>query len=348
MPQKLPVHEGYIFAKDGYFSDNTGASIVLFGVRDFDLFWGYLDTLFESPMGRKLIYAGTDAEELILSFTKDFRMPRFFGAKKVRERLQHRWIAMGWGLFSYQKNLITMPCHDAWSVGLALAHREHLTQERWTMSWTQRSSEHVELQFEPKAATLAPVQQPRGLHWGAAHASNVVDEELDLDLEARSYGFFRGQQRSFFMHVSAFQHLYNALIGRPLRDGQAWVNEWTVSGTIEAEIDLFKSVAHAAQMAFQQSEVPIFVQQPSDWIELFSIHLSHRGLGHVVVKSSILDGEASTEFSIHSSLPAVTCGVLAGMFERAHGQHPIMNIDIHPSKLVMNLTFPSVDYAVKT
>ena len=136
MPQKLPVHEGYIFAKDGYFSDDTGASIVLFGVREFDLFWSYLDTLFESPMGRKLIYAGTDAEELILSSTKGFQMPRFFGAKKVRERLQHRWIAMGWGLFSYQKNLITMPCHDAWSVGLALAHKEHLTQERWTMSWT--------------------------------------------------------------------------------------------------------------------------------------------------------------------------------------------------------------------
>ena len=348
MAQKLPLHEGYIFARNGFFSDDTGSPVVLFGVREFDLFWGYLDTLFESPMGRKLIYAATDAEELILSTCAEFQIPRFFGGKKIRERLQNRWVAMGWGKLSNQNDLITMPCHDAWSVGLALAHKEHLTQQRWTMNWNQRSSEHVDLHFEAKVASLASVQIPRPLNWGTADSSVSVSGVLDLELDARSYGFFHGQQRSFFMHVSAFHHLYNALIGRPLRDQQAWKKEWFIDGGSTNESALFSSVAHAARMSFRQSEVSIFLQQSSDWTELLNLHLSHRGLGDVVVNSSILDGDLSTEFSIHSRLPAITCGVLAGMFERAHGQHPLMNVTILATNVVMTLTFPTVDYEVKT
>ena len=348
MLQKIPLHEGFLFGRDGFFLDDTGSPIVLFGVREFDLFWTHLDTLFESPMGRKLIYAGTDAEELILSAHKDFQLPRFFGVKKVTGRLHNRWIAMGWGLHSTQKNLITMPCHAAWSVGLALAHKEHLTQERWTMSWSQRSSEHVDLHFEPKAASIASAQVPRPLNWGAAETSTSIQGELDLELEARSYGFFRGQQRSFFMHVSAFHHLFNSIIGRPLVGQHPWMKDWVIEGASSSEVELFSSVSHAAMMAFQQSETPIFVQQSSDWAELFNIHISHRGLGHVSIQSSVFDGEESTEFSIKSNLPALTCGLLAGMFERAHGQHAMMNITIHPSNVVMNLSFPSVDYVVKT
>lgn len=348
MAQKLPLHQGFIFGRNGYFFDNTDTPIALFGVREFELLCTHLDALFESPMGRKLIYAGTDAEELVLSNHVMFRRPRFFGGKKIQVRLNARCISMGWGIFSLQNNHIMMPCHDAWSVGVALAHKEYLTQERWTMGWQQRSLERVDLDFEQKSESMVSVQKPPHLQWGADGESDTIQGEIDLELEARSYGFFRGQQRSFFVHISAFYQLYNALIGRPLYGQTSWLRDWHVEGTSSNECQLFASVAYAAKQGFQDSETPVFVQHSSDWAELFHIHLSQRGLGHVSMKSSLLDDDDATEFSVHSPLPALTCGILAGMFERGHGQSPIITVTIHPSKVLMSLNFHSVDYAVKT
>ena len=57
----------FVFGDDGFFLDPFGQPCVLMGVVEFSKFCHHLDGSFESPLGRKFIYAATDAEERILS-----------------------------------------------------------------------------------------------------------------------------------------------------------------------------------------------------------------------------------------------------------------------------------------
>ena len=61
--------DGFDFRADGFFLDAFGAPCVLLGTVEFTDFWNAFDACFSSPMGRKLIYAATDAEEDILRGT---------------------------------------------------------------------------------------------------------------------------------------------------------------------------------------------------------------------------------------------------------------------------------------
>ena len=61
------LHQTFSFGSNGYHSDDLGHGCVLMGTVEFQHFWNALDACFESPLGRKLIYAATDAEELIIA-----------------------------------------------------------------------------------------------------------------------------------------------------------------------------------------------------------------------------------------------------------------------------------------
>ena len=55
--------DGFDFRADGFFLDAFGAPCVLLGTVEFTDFWNAFDACFSSPMGRKLIYAATDAKK---------------------------------------------------------------------------------------------------------------------------------------------------------------------------------------------------------------------------------------------------------------------------------------------
>ncbi|MGB1485623.1 MAG: hypothetical protein ACPG9E_06495, partial [Poseidonia sp.] len=57
-----------------------------------------MDSLYSSPLGRKLIYAATDAEERILR-QSNLQFGRWFGKRNVTKKLGLRASSMGWGDF---------------------------------------------------------------------------------------------------------------------------------------------------------------------------------------------------------------------------------------------------------
>ena len=108
--------------------------------------------------------------------------------------------------------------------------------------------------------------------------------------------------------------------------------------------DLFKAVAHAAHIAYNNTDRPVYLQSRDDWNGHLSLQFSDRGFGHVEVIRSLLDGDDFTEFLIHSSLPAVVAGSVFGMWCRAHGLRGNVACEMVDGSLRMVVRQPQMNY----
>ena len=308
--------DGFEFRDDGFFFDTDGSACVLVGTVEFNDFWNAFDACFSSPLGRKLIYAATDAEEAHLAMTQRAKFGKWFGRRRAEAYLNGRAACMGWGVFQHHR--ITSPAHDALTVGFLLAHREHLANERLNLEWNQPTSDQISLTLRPnQRATTAP-PPVHALAWLASNGEeNRPSNPRLLDLDHRGATLYAGEAKSFFLPVAVVQRLVGDLRGRPIEvDGAT--NHWELDEAIEDGV-LFKAVAHAANIAYNNTDRLVYLQSRSDWGGHLSLQISDRGFGHVEVIRSILDGDDCTEFLIHSSLPAVVAGTVFGMWCRAHG-----------------------------
>lgn len=333
--------DGFEFRADGFFFDEGGSACVLVGTVEFNDFWNAFDACFSSPLGRKLIYAATDAEECHLSKTKQAQFGKWFGRRRAEAFLIGRAACMGWG--SFQPRQIASPAHDALTVGWMLAHEEHLAQSRLTLEWRQPSSEQILLTLSPnqQAMTAPPLVHP--LPWLASNGEENHPSSLrSVDLDHRGTILFAGQAKSFFLPVSVVQRLVDGLRGRPATVNEPLV-EWELEPSIE-ESDLFKAVAHASHVAYNNTDRPVYLQKVDDWHGHLSLHFSDRGFGNVEVRQSILAGDDCTEFVLHSHVPAMVAGTVVGMWCRAHGHRGIVRVSLVNGCLHLKVQNPRMNY----
>ncbi len=326
---------------DGCFFDPTGEQVVILGVADLQVFFDSLDRWFEAPIGRKLLFAAADAEELALQ-SESFLLPKWFGKNRVFQAMRERYILMGWGVF--EDDMIKFPIHDTLAVGFSLAHREHATGSRWNVEWHQQSSEHIRLAFQPKPQAMHPATRPNAMAWGQCLTSNPLASQHALDIDERPYGFFVGEQRCAFLPVAFFDLLTDQLRGRRFSPTHKVEVPLTCSGD-HPNVDLFSALVGAAKEMFQNSSTPVYVRHNLDWEELLTQRFTNFGYGRVEVEQSIVEGGDQTVFSIHSSIPAFACGVLMGMWERCHGLRCEGRVEIHENKVELFIGKPAVDYS---
>ncbi len=334
------VNPSFMFGDDGFFLDPFGQPCVLMGVVEFSKFCHHLDALFESPLGRKLIYAATDAEERILSTHTSVQFGRWFGKSRAKKRLQKRAMEMGWGEF--REVSISTPAHDGLAVGFSLAHHEHISQQRATVQWNQVSADLIHLDFSAKNENITPAPSPPRLPWFGSEHQGLSSSPLNLELDRRSSSFFNGDERSFFLPTHVFLHLFGSLLGRPLSEDFSSQYSLEVEESVD-HASTFRAVIFAASQAFQANERPVYVQSASDWEGHFADRLTKRGFGKVRVEKSILDEDISI-FSVHSPVAPVAIGLLIGMWHRAHGVFGEVKIEVDSDALLVSISPRRVDY----
>ena len=341
MKGPLQPHHEFEFGQNGLFIDPYGGPCAMFGVVEFQEFWNTMDAVYESPLGRKLIYAAADAEERLLRRHPDFQFGRWFGKNRVVGRLNARWASMGWGLFL--ESQIRSPVHDALTVGFALAHREHLDQQRYELGWQQVHTEEIRLELRPKEhATMVEVQAAPPLDGEWLQPAVSVTENLEL--EPRKVGFFLGQERSFFLPTHVLGYLSKELNGRPI----AALQDFTLQSEFSDGHDVFLSMAHAMKVAFDRSDFPVYLRTSSDWQGILYERIQLRGWGSVIVLESILDDNAATVFQIVSPIPALVTGTLIGMWQRGHGFRANVKFRFEEGKTILSMEKQTVDYEVKS
>ena len=337
-------HDDFTFGENGYFFDDLGQPCVLLGVVEFSTFWHHLDSLYSSPLGRKLIYAATDAEERILR-RSNLQFGRWFGKRKVTKKLGLRASLMGWGDFT--KGHIVNPAHDGLTVGFALAHHEHLTRQRANVDWKQVSPELIRLVFEPKDDMMDSPLAPDTTRWFGVGPSSVVSESLELDLDIRHSMFFNGDERSFFIPIHMFYHLLQSLLGRPIADDNSSTFPITTSEDM-IHVDALRCVVQSACAAFEASERAVYLQSRADWDGHLRERFIERGLGNITVEESLLDGAKASIFTVRSPIAPFACGLLVGMWQRAHGDRPVVHIEEGDDFLRIYLAPPQVNYVAES
>tara|TARA_X000001036_G_scaffold384496_1_gene378503 strand:+ start:344 stop:1369 length:1026 start_codon:yes stop_codon:yes gene_type:complete len=330
----------FTFGGDGLFFDPIGQPCVLIGTVEFQNFCHVLDESFDTPLGRRLIYAATDGEERSLHDQKLFQFGRWFGRRRVERALQQRAKSMGWGWFEGQQ--ILSPAHDGLTVGFLLAHAEHLTKSRFELEWNQRSPELIQAILNPKQGAMVPAPRAHRLNWSDTSEAGSLVGTINLELDVRDAAFFSGEARSFFLPIDVLHHLISGLRGRPVRK----MPSLSIAHIAEEfeEPEVFAAVVHAAIGAYKRTEYPIFLQAKEDWNGHLQSRLTSRGFGTVEVQKSPLDGDDSTRFLIRSPVPALVAGTLLGMWQRAHGKRCVVSFDLEPSGLVVEVREPAVDY----
>lgn len=336
------AHDGFSFQRDGFFFDAHGAPCMLVGSVEFRTFWNTLDTLFETPLGRKLIYAATDGEEYLLNQHPTFGFGRLFGKKRVKNLLEERWHSMGWG--KHMDHTIASPVHDAFVVGIALAHAEHLRRERLELNWRQLSVDEIQVDYENKKSPMmsgipAP-PRPRG-----SALTTSTEECFSLGLDHRNIGFFSGQERSFFLPTHVLQYLAKELRGRKMLQSPDLLFSPPDDENGEAG---FFAMANAVAHAFSQTEFPVYLRHSGDWQGLLDDRIAQRGWGRAALLESIMDNNEITSFRIESSFPALPTGLLAAMWFRGHGERPRIRVEFEDEFVVLHLQKMTVDYLVKT
>lgn len=335
------MNSSFTFGDDGFFLDPFGQPCVLMGVVEFSKFCHHLDALFESPLGRKLIYAATDAEERILAVQPNVQFGRWFGKSKAQKRLEKRAMEMGWGEF--REASISGPAHDGLTVGFSLAHHEHISQQRANVQWNQVSADMIHLEFATKNEDITPAPSPPQLPWFGSEHQGLSSSYLDIELDRRSSSFFNGDERSFFLPTHVFLHLFGSLLGRPLSEDFSGQFSLEVEESME-HAPTFLAAVLAASKAFEANERPVYVQSAGDWEGHFTDRLTKRGFGQVRVEQSILDEDFST-FSVRSPVAPVAIGLLIGMWQRAHGMIGEVKIEVVSDSLLVSIFPRRVDYA---
>lgn len=330
----------FTFGDDGFFLDPFGQPCVLMGVVEFSKFCHQLDASFESPLGRKLIYAATDAEERILSCYPSVQFGRWFGKRKAKKRLQKRALEMGWGEFGEAS--ISGPAHDGLTVGFSLAHYEHMSKQRANVEWNQVSADMIHLEYSPKNENITPAPTPPHFPWFGSKDRGSSLRQLDVELDWRSSSFFNGDERSFFLPTHVFLHLFGSLLGRPLSEDFSSQYSLEVEESVD-HASTFRAVIFATSQAFQANERPVYVQSANDWEGHFADRLTKRGFGKVRVEKSILDEDISI-FSVHSPVAPVAIGLLIGMWHRAHGVFGEVKIEVDSDALLVSISPRRVDY----
>lgn len=330
---------GFSFDGEGVILDPNGQRLCLFGMLDFERFWSAFDAFSPAPLGRKLLYAVADAEELIL-LNGGFDTGSWLKRRKLKRSLAERNLGMGWGLMG--GGAVRFPAHDVVSVGVALAQHEHVSKQRWKVNWAQQHSDFIALEFIPQDRAIPPARAVRPPNWGTVDIGPTSSTSVPFDADVRDNGFFFGQQRSFFLPVSVFHRLYTELNGRPLNVEAS--DEASIELNLDENALLFRCVVLAAKRMFEQGEFPVFVLQADDWMGVLGQRISRFGLGAVEVLSSKMDGDFSTSFRIHSPLPGITTGLVFAMWERCFGQRGHTTVMIGDHSVEVTVAKPTLEY----
>ena len=344
--ESFPIHSEFLLTDSGTIIDSHGSTVVLFGVHEFNEWWSCFESYFQAPIGRKLIYAASDDEEHHLGMNSLYTIPKWFGRAAVLERMERRWIEMGWGVHMPLESRIQSPCHDALSAGFALAHHEHKNAKRYQMEWRQLHSESIQLEYNEKLDDIPLAPTAMTPPWVPKETLPVLTTlPLDHDLEPRSFGFFMGQERAIFVPNSVFYRLYNGVLGRPFHPDQKWPKSLHVSGIDETPSSMTKALAASSSSMFKASNYIIFVQTQLDWESHINTRITSRGLGIVNIETFEMGSTPSVRMNLHSPLPGFTLGLLIAMWERAHGAPCSAEVVFREQSALISLHPRKVEYS---
>ena len=295
--------------------------VMIWKIHEFHAWWNEFEALIDHPLSRTLINALIDHMEV-----EGYIAPKrgLFGMKKFRIQLNTLSSNLGWGCVDLQSHQVTNSAQSLCSVALAQYALETLDRCRYKARWVEPHPLTVQLELDRSQNPMIPPNSNRA-PWSNSQKKPTADG-VTIEINSVNNNALRMDgERVILVPASAMVRFVTAC--SPYAPEQAADTfSWTTTMDLSI-VNLLQATIESVSGMFLQSESPVYIIDESSWHPYIEHYINNRGWGAL----KDVDYDEST-FVLQVTLNKIpllpfVVGMLAGMWQRAHGRSCRMSIE---------------------
>ena len=310
-------HESLSF--DGRFIyDQDLNCYMLWKQHEFNRWWRGFESLFSHPLSRKFINSVVDD----LEFHERLSPPHgLFKKRNFLSQLSNMTHFYGSGSIDLDKMEISNGSHSLFSVGLASYALEVFHQTRYKIRWNEPTSRIVQLSLEinselPPPSSVKPFPWSQGMKVRGPIERTYIS---DLLTTKESGHFEIDGERYMILPTSLLERFLSTCIAyAPDMSNTDWIrcpSDWSKS-----DVSSMALVVTSVVEMFSFSERAVYITGKESWSAYLRAYLSEQGWGNADVLLYDSSSYDTTLTFCKSSITPFSIGLVAAIWERAHGR----------------------------
>lgn len=338
MSAKDPLSHQSLSISDGFIYDSDLNCYMLWKQHEFSRWWRCFEGLFTHPLSRTFINAVVDDLEFHQRLSPP---PRIFKKKKFNSNLSNLTHFFGSGIVDLSNKKILNGAHPLFSVGLASYALEVFHQSRYKIRWNEPTPRVVQLSLEDNVQLPPPKDVP-SFPWSAemshVQGTEVIDFSNQLVTKESGHLEIDGE-RYMLLPASFFERFFSSCLPHAPDMSQIdWMecpSVWSLS-----ERSILSIFITSIRELFSLSERSVYITGSESWSAYFRVYLFDQGWGDATLLSYDVESYDTILELPKSPLAPFSIGLIASIWERAHGRK--FNLVIGQEEERLNVSISSL------
>ncbi len=343
LPKDQLSHES-LTNRDGFIVDSDQNSYMLWKQHEFSRWWRCFEGLFTHPLSRTFINSVVDD----LEFHQRLASPtRFFKKKNFNTNLSNLTHFFGSGRIDLSKKEVINGAHPLFSVGLASYALEVFHQTSYKIRWNEPTPRVVQLTLEHNTQ-LPPPMPISPFPWSdkrePLHDANMIPFSSQLVSKENGHIEVDGE-RYMLLPASLLERFVSSCLPHAPDMSQ---NNWIECPSIwsSSECSILSVIITSIGELFSLSERSVYITGPESWNAYFRVYLLDQGWGSVTLVSYDVQSYDAILHIPRSPLAPFSIGLIASIWERAHGRKFKLVIGQEVERLQVSI-YSLLEYKVK-
>ena len=310
-------HES-LSSSGGFIFDSEMNCYMMWKQHEFGRWWRSHESLFTHPLSRTFINSVVDDFE----FHHRLSPPSgFFKKKKYISELTNLAHFYGSGSIDLTNNQIVNGVHSLFSVGLLSYALEVFHQKRFKVRWNEPNPRIVQLTLDNNK-DLPPPHPIKPFPWSDKFVveepiqSNTLAEQLTI----KETGHLElDGERYMLMPASLLERFFSACLPHvpSISDSNQikFPTNWS-----DSDRSVLAVIISSVVELFSLSERSVYISGKESWNAYLKAYLFDHGWGEAILESYESDCYKTTLTFPKTALFPFTIGLVAGIWERAHGR----------------------------
>ena len=343
LPKDQLSHES-LTNRDGFIVDSDQNSYMLWKQHEFSRWWRCFEGLLSHPLSRIFINSVVDD----LEFHQRLASPtRFFKKKNFNTNLSNLTHFFGSGRIDLSKKEVINGAHPLFSVGLASYALEVFHQTRYKIRWNEPTPRVVQLTLEHNTQ-LPPPMPISPFPW-----SDKIEPLHDADMIPFSSQLVSKENGHIEVDGERYMLLPSSLLERFVSSCLPHAPDMSQNNWIEcpsiwssSECSILSVIITSIGELFSLSERSVYITGPESWNAYFRVYLLDQGWGSVTLVSYDVQSYDAILHIPRSPLAPFSIGLIASIWERAHGRKFKLVIGQEVERLQVSIS-SLLEYKVK-
>ena len=335
MSTKTNLSHDSLFYNKGFIFDNDMNCYMMWKQHEFNRWWRGFESLFTHPLSRIFINSVVDDLEFHQRLSPQHGL---FKKKKYLAQVSSLAHFYGSGSINLVNKEIINGAHSLFSVGLASYALEVLHQTRYKIRWNEPKPRIVQLSLEVNRE-LPPPSSVRPFPWSDISTVRSLAEPTYVSdlLVVKEPGHLEiDGERYVILPASVLERFSSSCLAHtPDMSDLDWIQfpeEWT-----KTDNSIMSLIITSIVELFSLSERAVYISGKDSWEAYLRSYLFQQGWGDAhVVRYDPQSYDTILTFTKSSILP-FSIGLVAGIWERAHGRKFQLNLTMLDESIQVNI-----------